>query len=109
MNSANSAVSFDLQTTLHEGLQERAEVKKVRQRGGAVLAATVRHDEAPVAAEVGEGGRIGYAASRICSSGLAETSSPVSRSRYPAAASAFAAAVMIARLSLRSTFNHKPI
>ncbi len=94
---------------LFDRVCRHAEGEEVKQSGKAVLAATEGHDEASVGAEVGESGRNGHAAERICSSDSAEASSPVARSRHPAAASAFAAAVMIARLSLRSTFNHEPI
>ena len=102
-------MAIDIMVMQLDRVCRHAEAEEVEQGGKAVLAATECHDEAPVGAEVGAGGRNGHAASRICSSGSTEASRPVARSRYPAAASAFAAAVMIARESLRSTFNHEPI
>lgn len=66
-------------------------------------------DEPPVSAEVGAGSLNGHAASRILSSVLSAPASSVARKRYAAAASAFAAAVMIARESLRSTRSQDPI
>jgi hypothetical protein len=75
------AVAIDIMVMQLDRVCRHAEAEEVEQGGKAVLAATERHDEAPVGAEVGEGGRIGHAASRICSSGSAEASRPVARSR----------------------------
>src|SRR3546814_7795708 len=57
-------------------VRRHAKTEKVKEGGKAVFAATERDDEAPVGAEVGEGGPNDHAASRISSSGWAETSSP---------------------------------
>lgn len=103
------AVVVDIMLVQLDGVRWHAEAEKVEQGGKAVLAAAERHDEAPVGAEVGAGGLTDHAASRIWSSGSSEAARPVARSRYPAAASALAAAVMMARESLRSTFSHEPI
>ena len=86
-----------------------ANAEKEQEGGKAVLAATECNDEALEGAKVGAGGCHDHAASRIWSSAASEAASPVARSRYPVAASAFAAAVMIARESLRSTRNQDPI
>ena len=75
------ALAVDIMVMQLDGVRRHAEAEEVQEGGKAVLAATERHDEASVGAEVGEGGRSDHAASRISSSGSAETSSPVARSR----------------------------
>ena len=75
------AVTIDIMMMQLDRVCRHAEAEEVEYGGKAVLAATECHDEAPVGAEVGEGGRSGHAASRICSSGSAEASRPVARSR----------------------------
>lgn len=103
------AVTVDIMMMQLDGVGGHAEAEKVKQGGEAVLAAAERHDEAPVGAEVGAGDLSGHAASRIWSAVSSEAARPVARNKYPAAASALAAAVMMARESLRSTFNHEPM
>ena len=75
------AVAIDIMVMQLDRVCRYAEAEEVEQGGKAVLAPTERYDEAPVGAEVGEGGRSGHAASRIWSSGSAEASRPVVRSR----------------------------
>ena len=75
------AVAIDIMVMQLDRVCRHAEAEEVEQGGKAGLAATACHDEAPVGAEGGEGSRNGHAASRICSSGSAEASRPVARSR----------------------------
>ncbi len=103
------AMPVDIMMVQLDGVRRHAEAEEVQEGGKAVLAATERHDETPVSAKVGAVAQRDHAASRIWSSGSSEAARPVARRRYPAAASALAAAVMIARESLRSTLSQEPI
>jgi len=103
------ATAIDIMMMQLDRLWRNAEIEEQQEGGKAVLAAAERHDEPPVSGEVGTEAARGHAAARIWSPEVSEATRPVARSRYPAAASAFAAAVMMARESLRSTRNHDPI